>query len=72
MDETNQLHDLKKQINIRLSAAKIRFTQSSLECSVVTYTWDSKNVLKNLCLFKQTPIPAKVMFYIISRALSHV
>ena len=46
MDETNQLHDLKKQINVRLSVAKIRFTQSSLECSVVTYTRDIKKVFK--------------------------
>ena len=44
MDETNQLHDLKKQIDVTLSVAKIRFTQSSLECSVVTYTQDSKKV----------------------------
>ena len=35
MDETNQLHDF--WINVRLSAAKVRSTQSSLECSVVTY-----------------------------------
>ena len=40
MDETNQLHDL--QINIRLTAAKMRFTQSILEHSVVTYARDSK------------------------------
>ena len=65
MDETNQLHDL--YINVRLSAAKIRSTQSSLERSVVTYALDSSKE-KNLCLFKQTPIPAKVTFYIISRA----
>ena len=39
MDETNQLHDL--YINVRLSAAKIRSTQSSLERSVVTYARDS-------------------------------
>ena len=48
----------------RLSAAKLRSTQSSLESSVDTYARERKN----LCLFKQTPIPAKVTFYIISRA----
>ena len=63
MDRTNQLHDL--EVNVRLSAAKIRFTQSCSETSVVTYTRDSKKG-KNLCLFKETPIPAKFMFYIIA------
>ena len=39
MDETNQLHDVLK-IKVKLSAAEIRFTQASLECSVVTYPGD--------------------------------
>ena len=46
---------------------KRRSTQSSLERSVVTYARDSHKE-KNLCLFKQPPIPAKVTFYTISRA----
>ena len=45
--------------------AKIRFIQSSLEGSVVTYAQDS-NTEEKLGLFKQ--IPAKVTFYIISQA----
>jgi len=69
MDETNQLHDL--YINVRLSATKIRFTQSSLEGRVVTYARDRKKEKKPV-FAKQTPIPAKVTFYIISRALSRV
>ena len=68
MDETNQLHDLKKQINVRLSAAKIRFTQSSLECSVVTYTWDSKKVEKKPAFVQANSNSSQghVLHYIVS------
>ena len=56
-------------MNVRLSGAKIRFTQSTLERNAV---WSPTRGIaiwkKNLCLFKQTPIPAKVTFYIIPRA----
>ena len=49
MDETNQLHDL--LINVRLNAAKIRSTQSSLKRSVVTYARDSnKEKLEKTCV----------------------
>ena len=71
MDETNQLHDLKKQINIRLSAAKIRFTQLSLERRVVTYARDSKKE-KNLHLPSKLQFRPRSRFTLYHELLSRV